>query len=193
MTRIALVVAVARNGVIGRDGGLPWHLSSDLKRFKAITMGKPVIMGRKTWESLPKKPLPGRHNIVITRRKGFLAEGATVVASPENALAAAAGAEEIAVIGGGEIFDMFLTLADRIYLTEVDLDVEGDTYFPAIDPAHWRKWRAKNIRGGQKIRRPSRSAFWTGPMVDAVIIGAGAAGIGAGRGLAQLGISACDP
>lgn len=139
MSRISLVVAVARNGVIGRDGGLPWHISSDLKRFKQITMGKPIIMGRKTWESLPKKPLVGRHNIVITRRKGFVAEGATVVAGPEEALAAAAGAEEIAVIGGGEIYKAFFGRADRIYLTEVALDVAGDTYFPALDPAQWRE------------------------------------------------------
>jgi dihydrofolate reductase len=139
MTRVALVVAVARNGVIGRDGGLPWHISSDLKRFKEITMGKPVIMGRKTWESLPKKPLPGRHNIVITRRTAFPAGGATVVAGPEEALAAAVGAEEVAVIGGGEIYKAFFGLADRIYLTEAALDVEGDTHFPAIDPAQWRE------------------------------------------------------
>ena len=154
MTRIALVVAVARNGVIGRDGGLPWHLSSDLKRFKDITMGKPVIMGRKTWESLPKKPLPGRHNIVITRQKGFVAEGATVVAAPEDALAAAVGAEEIAVIGGGEIYDKFLILADRIYLTEVALDVEGDTRFPATNPRDWREVAREEHGQGPKDSAP---------------------------------------
>ncbi len=104
MTRIALVVAVSRNGVIGRDGGLPWHISSDLKRFKEITMGKPVIMGRKTWESLPRKPLTGRHNIVITRQGGYAAEGAMVVATPGAALAAAGSVEEVAIIGGGEIY-----------------------------------------------------------------------------------------
>ncbi len=154
MTRIALVVAVARNGVIGRDGGLPWHLSSDLKKFKEITMGKPVIMGRKTWESLPKRPLPGRRNIVITRQKGFVADGAMVVASPEEALAAAVGAEEIAVIGGGEIYDMFMVLADRIYLTEVALDVEGDTLFPAIEPAHWREVAREEHSQGPKDSAP---------------------------------------
>ena len=154
MTRIALVVAVARNGVIGRHGGLPWHISSDLKRFKEITMGKPVIMGRKTWESLPKKPLPGRLNIVITRRQGFVAEGATVVASPEAALAAAVGVEEIAVIGGGEIYDTFLILADRIYLTEVDLYVEGDTRFPAINPRHWQEVAREIHAQGPKDSAP---------------------------------------
>ena len=137
MSRISFVVAVSRNGVIGRDGGLPWHISTDLKRFKAITMGKPVIMGRKTWESLPKKPLPGRPNIVITRQKNYRAEGASVVSDIPLALAAAGQVEEVCVIGGGEIFDMFLAQTDRIYLTEVDLEVEGDTFFPPIDPAQW--------------------------------------------------------
>ncbi len=141
MSTIALVVAVARNGVIGREGGLPWHISSDLKRFKAITMGKPVIMGRKTWESLPKKPLPGRHNIVITRQRGYEAPGASVVAGVEAALQLARSGkpEEIAVIGGGEIYRKFLPLADRVYLTEVDLDVEGDIFFPELPPAEWRQ------------------------------------------------------
>lgn len=137
MSRISFVVAVSRNGVIGRDGGLPWHISTDLKRFKAITMGKPLIMGRKTWESLPKKPLPGRPNIVITRQKNYRAEGASVVSDIPLALAAAGQVEEVCVIGGGEIFDMFLAQTDRIYLTEVDLEVEGDTFFPPIDPAQW--------------------------------------------------------
>jgi dihydrofolate reductase len=137
MTRISFVVAVSRNGVIGRDGGLPWHVLTDLRRFKAITMGKPVIMGRKTWESLPKKPLPGRPNIVITRQKNYGAEGAIVVSDIPSALAAAGQVEEVCVIGGGEIFDMFLAQTDRIYLTEVDIEVDGDTFFPPIDPAQW--------------------------------------------------------
>jgi dihydrofolate reductase len=139
MSRIAFVVAVSRNGIIGRAGGLPWHISSDLKGFKAITMGKPLIMGRKTWESLPKKPLPGRQNIVITRQKNYRAEGAVVVADATSALAAAGEVEEICVIGGGEIFDMFLAQADRIYLTEVDLEVDGDTFFPPIEPLQWKE------------------------------------------------------
>jgi dihydrofolate reductase len=137
MTRISFVVAVSRNGVIGRDGGLPWHVLTDLRRFKAITMGKPVIMGRKTWESLPKKPLPGRPNIVITRQKNYGTEGAIVVSDIPSALAAAGQVEEVCVIGGGEIFDMFLAQTDRIYLTEVDIEVDGDTFFPPIDPAQW--------------------------------------------------------
>jgi dihydrofolate reductase len=137
MSRIAFVVAVSRNGVIGRAGGLPWRISADLKRFKAITMGKPLIMGRKTWESLPKKPLPGRPNIVITRQKNYRAEGAIVVSDIPSALAAAGQVDEVCVIGGGEIFDMFLPQTDRIYLTEVDLEVEGDTFFRPLDPTQW--------------------------------------------------------
>ena len=136
---ISFVVAVSRNGVIGREGGLPWHISSDLKRFKEITMGKPVIMGRKTWESLPRKPLPGRRNIVITRQEGFSAEGAEVAATPEEALRLAGNVPEVAVIGGGEVYRLFWPLVDRLYLTEVDLDVEGDTHFPVPDPSEWRE------------------------------------------------------
>jgi dihydrofolate reductase len=139
MSRVALVVAVSRNGVIGRDGGLPWRISSDLKRFKAITMGKPIIMGRKTWESLPRKPLPGRHNIVITRQRGFAAEGATIAQDRDSALAAAGDAGEIAVIGGGEIYAMFMDMASRIFLTEVDVTVEGDTLFPHLDKSLWQE------------------------------------------------------
>ena len=136
---ISYVVAVSRNGVIGREGGLPWHISSDLKRFKEITMGKPVVMGRKTWESLPRKPLPGRRNIIITRQGGFAPEGAELAASPEAALALCGDAPDVAVIGGGEIYRLFWPLVDRLYLTEVDLDVAGDTHFPALDPAEWRE------------------------------------------------------
>lgn len=136
---ISYVVAVARNGVIGREGGLPWHISSDLKRFKELTMGKPVVMGRKTWESLPRKPLPGRRNIVITRQADFAPEGAEVAATPEAALRFCGDAPEVAVIGGGEIYRLFWPQVDRIYLTEVDLEVDGDTHFPALSPAEWRE------------------------------------------------------
>ncbi len=137
MTLVSMVVAVSRNGVIGRDGGLPWHISSDLKRFKEITMGKPVVMGRKTWESLPKKPLPGRRNIVLTRTPGYVAEGAKVVATTAEALALCAGAEEVAIIGGGEIYRLFWPEAGRLYLTEVDAEVQGDTRFPALVASEW--------------------------------------------------------
>ncbi len=139
MTIISLVVAASRNGVIGKDGGLPWHISSDLKLFKQITFGKPVIMGRKTWDSLPRKPLPGRRNIVISRKFNMPLQGAETVKNIEEALAMANidHPAEIAVIGGGEIYSLFWPLADQIYLTEVDVDVEGDTLFPKINAAEW--------------------------------------------------------
>ena len=136
---ISYVVAVSRNGVIGREGGLPWHISTDLRRFKELTMGKPVVMGRKTWESLPRKPLPGRRNIVITRSTSFAAEGAEVVQSAEDALALCRDAPEVAVIGGGEIYRLFWPMVDRLYLTEVELDVEGDTRFPVLEPGEWQE------------------------------------------------------
>jgi dihydrofolate reductase len=148
MRRIAAVVAVSRNGVIGRDGGLPWHISSDLKRFKAITMGKPIIMGRKTWESLPRKPLPGRKNIVITRHAGFKAEGATVVSDVQAALQAAGNVDEIAVIGGGEIYQLFFPVTNRVYLTEVDMEVEGDTYFPPLEISEWQEVAREVVAAG---------------------------------------------
>ena len=154
--RIAFVVAASKNGIIGRDGALPWKLSSDMRFFKTITMGKPLIMGRKTWESLPRRPLPGRDNIVLTRTRGYSAPGATVVSDPEAALskeamfARRAGSDEIAVIGGGEIFSLMLPRADRVYLTEVDLETEGDTRFPALDPAHWREVGRERFPRGDK-------------------------------------------
>jgi dihydrofolate reductase len=156
MSRIALVVAVSRNGVIGRDGGLPWHISSDLKRFKSITMGKPVIMGRKTWESLPKRPLPGRPNIVITRQANYHAEGATVVADVAAAISVAGKAGEIAIIGGGEIYRAVFPMTDRIYLTEVDLEVEGDTHFPTLAPGEWNEIARERHQAG-----PNDSAGFT--------------------------------
>jgi dihydrofolate reductase len=150
VSRVALVVAVARNGVIGRGGGLPWHISSDLKRFKQITMGNPVIMGRKTWESLPRKPLAGRTNIVFTRDPAYRAEGAKVVRDATTALALAEAEDppEIAVIGGGEIYRLFLDRTDRIYLTDIDADVEGDTLFPKLAEDEWRETsREEHARG----------------------------------------------
>jgi dihydrofolate reductase len=134
---IALVAAVARNGVIGRDNGLAWHLSSDLKRFKALTMGKPMLMGRRTWDSIGR-PLPGRRTLVLTRDRGFRAEGAEVVHDWEAALAAAAGTE-LMVVGGAEIYALALAQADRLHLTEVAAEPEGDVRFPAFDRAQFRE------------------------------------------------------
>jgi dihydrofolate reductase len=141
VSRISLVVAVAENGVIGHRGALPWRIPEDLKRFKALTMGKPVIMGRKTWDSLPRKPLPGRTNIVITRNPDFHDEGARVAHGFAEAIALgeASGADEIAVIGGEAIFAAALPLAQIIHLTEVAATPEGDAFMPAIDKAQWRE------------------------------------------------------
>jgi dihydrofolate reductase len=139
-TTLTLIAAVARNGVIGKDNCLPWHLPADLKHFKALTTGHTVIMGRKTWESLPEKfrPLPGRQNIVVTRNAAYRAKGAVVVASLPAAVTAAQG-EEAFVIGGAEMYAAALPLADRLQLTEIDAAFDGDTLFPASDPRQWRE------------------------------------------------------
>lgn len=141
MIPISLVVARARDGTIGDKGGMPWHIGADLRRFKALTMGKPVIMGRKTWESLPKKPLPGRTNIVVTRDRAFAAPGVRVVHDVEDALTLGVSehATEIMVIGGAEIFAAVLPRATRVHLTEIDADFAGDTTMPAFDPRDWRE------------------------------------------------------
>lgn len=134
--RVNLVVAASTNNVIGRDGHLPWRLSDDLKRFKAITMDKPIVMGRLTFESIGR-PLPGRQNIVITRQAGYIATGCYVVASAEAAMAATESADEVMVIGGGEIYRQFLQLARRIFLTRVHATIAGDTFFPSLDDRDW--------------------------------------------------------
>ena len=134
--RVSLVAAVARNGVIGRDGGLPWRLPGDLRYFKALTLGKPVVMGRKTWESIGR-PLPGRRNVVMTRQRDYAAEGAEVVHTPEAALLLLKGEAEIMIIGGEAVYRAFLDRAARIYLTEVDAEVQGDARFPDLDRSEW--------------------------------------------------------
>ena len=138
MTRIVLVVAVAANGIIGKDGKLPWHLPEDLQHFKRVTMGHPVIMGRRTWESL-KGPLPGRDNIVITRQPGYEAPGAGVASSFEAALALCAGEAVACVIGGEGIFREALPLANSLDMTEIKQDFEGDTRFPDYDRSQWKE------------------------------------------------------
>lgn len=136
--RISLIVARARNGVIGRDGGLPWKIPGELAHFKRTTMGHPIVMGRKTWESLGR-PLPGRRNIVVTRNARYVAPGAEVVTSLPAALALCAGADEVFVIGGAELYAQALPLARRAIVTEIDADYDGDAHFPALDPAQWRE------------------------------------------------------
>lgn len=131
MTDISLILAMADNGVIGNKGGIPWRLPEDMRHFKLLTLGKPNIMGRKTWESLPKKPLPGRTNIIVTRDRNYRAEGATVVATVDEALgrAKAENPQEIMIIGGAEIYRASLPRATRIHLTEIRADIKGDTTF----------------------------------------------------------------
>jgi dihydrofolate reductase len=142
--KLSLIVAVSRNGVIGVDNQLPWHLPEDLKYFKSVTMGKPLIMGRKTYDSIGR-PLPGRTNIVITRDPSWQAQGVEVAQSLEAALQLghsacdAAGVDEIMVIGGEQIYRMTLPEADRLYLTQVDAEVEGDAFFPEVDFSQWQQ------------------------------------------------------
>jgi dihydrofolate reductase len=132
----SLVVAMARNRVIGRDNKLPWHLPADLAHFKRVTLGHPVVMGRRTWESIGK-PLPGRHNIVVTSRGDYRAPGATVVHSLPEAWQAAGDAGEVCVIGGTTLFEDTLPVADVLHLTEVEAEVAGDTWFPDFDRSQW--------------------------------------------------------
>ena len=140
---ISLIVAVSRNGVIGMDNQLPWHLPDDLRYFKSVTMGKPLIMGRKTHESIGR-PLPGRTNIVITRQTDYQAEGIVVVNTLQQgldkaeAISSEAGHEEVMVIGGAEIYQQALLQADRLYITHVHADVEGDAFFPEVN---WNCWQ----------------------------------------------------
>ena len=134
----SLVVAVARNGVIGRDNALPWRLPADLAHFKKVTMGHPVVMGRRTYESIGK-PLPGRQNIVVTHNRGYDAPGCTVVGSLDDAWRAAGTADEVSIIGGTTLFEETLPIADVIHLTEVEADVEGDTFFPRFDRSAWQE------------------------------------------------------
>lgn len=152
---VLLVVAVAENGVIGADGDMPWRLPTDLKRFKAVTMGKPIIMGRKTFESIGRA-LPGRLNIVITRQEEFAAEGGVVMPSIEAAIelakanAADLGEDAICIIGGGQIYAETLKIADRLHVTHVAAAIEGDTHFPQIDEAIWKIEAEETPEQGEK-------------------------------------------
>lgn len=134
--RVTLIAAVSANGVIGAGGRMPWHLPSDLKFFRAQTMGRPVVMGRRTWESIGR-PLPGRENVVVSRSPAFRPAGAIVVPSLEAAIAHCSGADEVFVIGGGELYRAALQVAGRIVLTEIHRAFEGDVRFPEFDRAQW--------------------------------------------------------
>ena len=159
--RLSIIAAVAGNGVIGNDGDMPWKLSTDLKRFKALTTGKPVIMGRKTFVSIGR-PLPNRLNIVLTRDATFAPEGAVVVPMLEEAIGAAAdtGADEAMVIGGGEIYRLVIDRADRLYITHVEAEPAGDTHFPAIDPTLWDTVSSEAVPAGASDTAATRFTIY---------------------------------
>ena len=158
---VSFVVAVSDNGIIGREGDMPWRLSTDLKRFKALTLGRPVVMGRKTFQSIGK-PLPGRENIVVTRDAGFRPEGVHVLDSIDAAMDLAAdfarrsGVNEVAVIGGGQIYAQTLDRATVLHVTHVEKDLDGDTRFPPIDPAIWVSGDEEHVPEGPKDSYPTR-------------------------------------
>jgi dihydrofolate reductase len=150
MPKLSLIVAVARNGVIGRGGDLPWRLSADLKRFKRLTMGKTMIMGRKTFDSIGRL-LPGRTTVVLTRQTDWSFPGARVAASLQEALVFDnPDQEEVFVIGGAQLYETALPLADRLYLTRIETDVEGDTHFPAWEPNEWQIVREESFPVDEK-------------------------------------------
>lgn len=151
---LSIIVALAKNNVIGVDNSLPWHLPADLKYFKATTMGKPIVMGRKTFQSIGRA-LPGRRNIVITRDKSWHTNGVEIAYSADEAQTLTADCPEAMVIGGAQIYDQMLPLVDRLYVTEVDLDVTGDTFFPEISAASWRE--VSRERHGAEADAPAYS------------------------------------
>jgi dihydrofolate reductase len=155
---LTLIVARARNGVIGRAGQMPWRLPEDLAYFRRTTMGHPIVMGRRTWESLGR-PLPGRRNIVVSRDAGLAAPGAEVVPSLEEAVRRTQDAAQVFVIGGAQLYEQALPLARRLLVTEIDADFEGDTYFPAPDPHDWRETGRE--RHAPTAARPFSIAFVT--------------------------------
>lgn len=144
MQKITLIAAHAENRCIGIDNQMPWHLPEDFAFFKSHTTGKPVVMGRKTWESLPKKPLPNRRNIVVSRQSDYLAEGAEVFPDVQTALAACAGEGEIVIMGGAQIYEQTLPLATDLRITEVGLNVDGDAFFPEYQNGGWKEAAREN-------------------------------------------------
>jgi dihydrofolate reductase len=153
--RKSLVVAMAHNRVIGIDNALPWRLPAELAHFKRVTLGHPIIMGRKTYESIGR-PLPGRMNIVVSRNRGFVAPGCTVVDSLDKAYAAAGNVDEVSIIGGTSLFEAALPTADCIYLTEIEADVEGDTWFPEFDRSRWHEREIARHPADEKHAYPFR-------------------------------------
>ena len=156
---LTLIVAVADNGVIGRDNTLPWHLPDDLKRFKRLTMGKPIVMGRKTFDSIGK-PLPGRHNIVVTRDPNYRRDGVTVVHDAEAALHAAGAVPEVMVIGGAELFRTLLPRAGRLHLTRVHGNIDGDVMWPALDERDWTVVERESHSADERHAWPMTFEVW---------------------------------
>ena len=146
---ISLVLAMARNQVIGRDNALPWRLPADMRRFKELTWGKPILMGRKTYESIGK-PLPGRTNLVLTRDPHWRAEGVEVLGSVDEALARMRESPEVACIGGAEIFRLLLPVSGRIYLTRIHADIVGDTVFPPLEPSQWKEVDSRQFQADER-------------------------------------------
>jgi dihydrofolate reductase len=159
---VTLIVAVADNDVIGRDNGLPWHLPEDLKRFKRLTMGKPMIMGRKTFESIGK-PLPGRHNIVVTRDANYHRGGVTVVNDADAAVRAAGPVPEIMVIGGAELFRLFMPRAGRVHLTRVHGDVAGDIHWQPLDQGQWTRVASESLAADDRHAWDMTFEVWEKP------------------------------
>lgn len=159
--KISMIAAMAHDRVIGKDNQMPWHLPADLAHFKRVTLGKPVLMGRKTFESIGR-PLPGRRNLVISRNPGYQAEGIEVLGSVEAALALLAGSsvEELMVIGGGHLYAEMLPSADCLYLTRIDLAVEGDTRFPAFDDGQWQRVDCESHSADEKNPYPYSFETW---------------------------------
>lgn len=164
--KIVIVVAMAENGVIGRDGDMPWKLSTDLKRFKALTLGKPLVMGRKTFESVGGKPLPGRPHVIVSRGPKIEMPGVETAGSLEEgiarakAIAVASGVDAVCIAGGGEIYRQALPLCDELHVTHVEAVIEGDTVFPAIDPAVFDKIEETHVPAGEKDNYPTRYAVY---------------------------------
>jgi dihydrofolate reductase len=157
--RVTLIVAVADTGVIGRDNALPWHLPEDLKRFKRLTLGRPVVMGRKTFESIGK-PLPGRLNLVVTRDPNYRAAGVTVVHSVDAVLPAAGAVDEVMVIGGADLFRLFLPRASRVHLTRVHANIDGDVHWAPLDAQQWRRTGAEDFPADERHAHAMTFEMW---------------------------------
>ena len=158
-SRISIIVAMSRNRVIGANGAIPWHLPEELKRFKSVTMGHHIVMGRKTWESIGR-PLPGRTTVIVSRQRGYSAPGAKIAHSLDAAVAACGDDSEIFVIGGAELYAQALPRANRLYLTTIDAEIPGDTAMPAFDAGDWREVSSMSFATDQRHRYPFRCVVY---------------------------------